>query len=160
MIRTVRDVESEKDEYLRMRKTLWPHACEDEHVEDIHNMVNGIPFYEDEITWKVYVVERPGGRLGGFIEISLRPSVSFAVSTPVAYVEGWYVDAEHRKQGDGRLLMEAAEIWALEKGCRELVSDVEVENVRSHQAHKALGFKEAFRNDEEVYYKKIVKGSD
>lgn len=60
----------------------------------------------------------------------------------MAYLEGWYVAPDCRRQGVGTDLVQAAEAWARERGCRELGSDTHIENVVSRQAHRALGFEE------------------
>jgi aminoglycoside 6'-N-acetyltransferase I len=60
----------------------------------------------------------------------------------VAYLEGWYVDPDCRRQGLGGRLVAAAEPWAKARGCREFASDTHVENLVSRAAHRALGFEE------------------
>jgi aminoglycoside 6'-N-acetyltransferase I len=86
-----------------------------------------------------------GSRLLGFIEVSIRDWAEGCATQPVGYIEGWYVDPEHRRKGVGRGLVEAAECWAASRGCTEMGSDAEVENRVSQQAHVALGYTEATR---------------
>jgi aminoglycoside 6'-N-acetyltransferase I len=93
----------------------------------------------------VFVAERPGGGLCGFVEASLRSRADGCDTTPVGYVEGWYVDEDMRRRGVGRALVEAAEAWARSKGCRQMASDAELWNDVSHRAHGALGFEEVAR---------------
>jgi GNAT superfamily N-acetyltransferase len=64
-------------------------------------------------------------------------------TSPVAFLEGWYVIPSARRQGAGRALVAAAEAWAPEQGCREFASDTELENTESAAAHRALGFEDA-----------------
>ncbi len=78
----------------------------------------------------------------GFIELTLRSHVEGCDSSPVGYVEAWYVAMEYRGRGVGRALMGAAERWCRERGCSHLGSDTEVTNVLSQAAHRALGFSE------------------
>ncbi|TGB02255.1 GNAT family N-acetyltransferase [Halobacillus salinus] len=156
MIRRVNEEEREKEEYVRMRKTLWPHASDSEHRQDIEHTTKGLPFYKNEWKWQVFVIERPNRSLGGFIELSLYPELPFVDSKPVAYIEGWYVDADLQRQGFGRKLVHAGEYWALEQGCLEIASDVECDNVGSQEAHMSLGFRESHRSNEGVYYKKYI----
>jgi len=70
----------------------------------------------------------------------------------VGYLEGWYVDPEHRRQGVGRALVEESERWARNQDCTEFASDATVDNDTSRLAHLAHGFVEAglircFRKD-------------
>lgn len=45
----------------------------------------------------------------GFVEVSLRDVAEGAWTSPVGYLEAWYVEPEFRKQGIGRKLFTAAE---------------------------------------------------
>jgi aminoglycoside 6'-N-acetyltransferase I len=45
-----------------------------------------------------------------------------------------------RRQGVGRALIAAVEVWARKQGLKELGSDTELENGSSIAAHAALGF--------------------
>ena len=85
-------------------------------------------------------MERVVGGLGGFVEVALRPWADGCETHPVGYIEAWYVDADLRKQGSGRALIEVAEDWAIEQGCSEMASDCELDNTISFQAHLALGY--------------------
>ncbi|MGP1347273.1 MAG: N-acetyltransferase family protein [Phycisphaerales bacterium] len=76
-------------------------------------------------------------------EASLRQYAEGAETSPVGYLEAWFVDQRHRHQGIGRALVDAAKRWARENGCSEFASDTEIENERSRAAHRALGFREA-----------------
>jgi aminoglycoside 6'-N-acetyltransferase I len=78
----------------------------------------------------------------GFAEVSRRPYAEGCETSPVGFLEGWYVVPECRRQGIGRALVAAAEAWARALGCREFASDALVENTLSAAAHRALGFEE------------------
>ena len=93
----------------------------------------------------VYVIDRGEGRIGGFIELSTRSYAEGCATSPVAYVEGWYVDADLRRTGVGRRLMEAAETWDRDRGYSELASDCDIDNEISFLAHPAIGFDETDR---------------
>lgn len=154
----IREVSEDMDlmEYLRMRRSLWPHHDDRSHLEDIHHMIKGEPFYKNELTWKVYIVERNNGNLGGFIELSLYPELDFCDSKPVGYIEGWYVDEDLRRKGFGKELVHHGIEWAKKQRCSEIASDVEVENSISLNAHRNLGFVETHQDSECIYYKKAL----
>lgn len=102
----------------------------------------------------VFVYARADGRLGGFIEVGLRSYAEGCSTSPVAYVEGWYVDDDLRRSGVGRALVVEAEAWALRRGLTEMASDTGLENNVSIAAHRALGFEEVERA---VLFKKPLR---
>jgi aminoglycoside 6'-N-acetyltransferase I len=125
-------------EWLRMRLNLWGGAAE-EHIQDIAN------YFTTPQRGVTFVVERTGGRLCGFIEVSLRNYAEGCVTSPVPYIEGWYVDAESRGHRLGTHLVQSAEAWARNQGLKEIASDTQIENAVSIQAHKVLGYEEVER---------------
>ncbi|PSB62488.1 GNAT family N-acetyltransferase, partial [Chroococcidiopsis cubana CCALA 043] len=68
-----------------------------------------------------------------------------ATQSPVAYVEGIYVEDEYRKQGIGTKLIQFAQQWAIERGCMELASDALLDNTASYDFHTKVGFQEVER---------------
>ena len=131
--------EEDQAEWLRMRRALWPDCAETMHRFELQR-------YAAAPGGSVAVFVCDGdGRLGGFVEVSIRDRVDGSFSDRVALIEGWYVDPELRGQGLGRLLIERAEQWARDRGLSELASDAEITNEPSLRAHEALGFKETFR---------------
>lgn len=78
----------------------------------------------------------------GFLEIRLRDCAEGASSSPVAFIEGWFVLPEHRRQGLGKALVQAAENWAASRGCIEIASDTQIDNRVSIAAHERLGYKQ------------------
>jgi aminoglycoside 6'-N-acetyltransferase I len=80
------------------------------------------------------------GKPAGFIELGLRSYAEGCDTSPVPYIEGIYVEAEHRRSGIGRALVAAAERWAKQHGHTEMASDARVENDTSLAAHRAYGF--------------------
>jgi aminoglycoside 6'-N-acetyltransferase I len=121
-----------------MRRALWD-ECPDEQQAREMEEIRGSDWDE------VFLAERPGSGLCGFLEASLRSRADGCDSTPVGYIEGWYVDEDVRRRGVGRALVQAAEAWARSRGCRQMASDAELWNDVSHQAHGALGYHEAAR---------------
>ena len=84
-------------------------------------------------------------RLGAFLEASIRSHVEDCETDNVGYLEGWFVEFRYRRLGVGRELVRYAENWAREKGCTEMASDAEVDNLISQQAHNNLGYNETSR---------------
>ncbi len=79
----------------------------------------------------------------GFIELTVRSSAEDCMTSPVGYIEAWYVDPDHHAKGVGRALMQAGFEWARAQGCREVGSDARAENDASARAHAAMGFQDA-----------------
>lgn len=122
-----------------MRRALWPDIA-------------GEGESADAAAWlarphaAVIVAARPDGEgLAGFTELDLRPYVDGCTTSPVAYLEGWWVDADVRGTGVGAALVRASEVWARAQGCREFASDALLDNSTAHAAHRAVGFTEVER---------------
>ena len=94
---------------------------------------------------RVFVALRPDGSLGGFVEVGTRPYAEGCETSPVGYIEGWYVDADVRRHGYGRALLDAAEEWARAAGYIEMASDALLDNTVSHRAHGRCGYQEIER---------------
>lgn len=95
--------------------------------------------------WAVFLARTSGDQPAGFIEAHLREYAEGAESSPVAYLEGWYVVPAYRRRGVGARLVQAAEHWAQSRGCTEIASDTSIENKGSIEAHKHLGYVEVER---------------
>jgi aminoglycoside 6'-N-acetyltransferase I len=131
----VRDVRAaDAGEWRRLRHALWPETTEVDHATDWREYDGATA------THVILVAERPDGRLAGFAEVRLRSHADECASSPVAFLEGWFVDVDARRRGVGRALVVEAEAWAREHGCSEFASDTEADNSASLAAHRALGF--------------------
>ena len=124
-----------------MREALWPEGESSGHASEIEQFFAGALKMPLEVL--LAVDER--GRPVGFAELSIRNYAEDCVTDRVAYLEGWYVDAEWRRRGVGKALVAAAEAWARAQGCTEFGSDALLENETSAAAHRALGFEETVR---------------
>jgi aminoglycoside 6'-N-acetyltransferase I len=137
---TIRAVtEHDLNEWFRLRKQLWDQTSHEDHRGEMLDIL------EHSEAQLVLVADTGNGRLAGFLEASIRPYVEDCSTDHVGYLEGWYVDSDHRKRGVGRALVEAAEDWAFEKGCTEMASDAELGNEVSLAAHRGLGYEETSR---------------
>jgi aminoglycoside 6'-N-acetyltransferase I len=123
-----------------MRAALWPEADPAELAHETVKHFAGMRAADE-----VWVAEEVTGGLMGFLELSLRAYAEGCASSPVPYIEAWYVTAEARHLGVGRALVEAAENWARLRGHKEIASDAALENDASHAAHRSLGFEEVER---------------
>lgn len=125
---------SDRHAYQQLREKLWP---------DCSDSDNDSWFAREDAT--TFVAEREDGSLCGFVEVGSRPYAEGCESSPVGYIEGWWVDAEMRERGIGRGLIGAAEQWARARGYKEMASDALIDNAVSHSAHLALGYAEVER---------------
>jgi aminoglycoside 6'-N-acetyltransferase I len=90
----VRLVEREdKSEWLRMRTALWPESPGDHEPEISEFLVRERP------GTAVFVAEQGDGHLCGFIECGSRAYAEGCLTSPVGYIEGWWVDPDFREQG-------------------------------------------------------------
>jgi aminoglycoside 6'-N-acetyltransferase I len=128
----------DKPEWLRMRLLLWPEVGSAGLTEDMDRIL------ADALT-PVFVLERPDGRLGGFLEAGTRTYAEGCVTAPVGYIEGWFVDEDLRRQGYGHQLAKAAEDWARSQGLQEMGSDTWLDNEGSIRAHLAMDYNEVER---------------
>jgi aminoglycoside 6'-N-acetyltransferase I len=129
---------ADREEWLRMRRDLWPEGSAAEHQAEIDAFFAG-PLREP---LAVLIASDDSGRTRGFAELSIRAYAEGCQSDRVGYLEGWYVVPEARRSGVGRALIEGAEAWAVERGCPEFASDTLIVNEVSEAAHHALGFEE------------------
>ena len=129
---------SDLDALVTLRRRLWPDESEEEHRSEARAILAGVP--RSTLPLVVFVADHESKTIG-FVEVGLRSHADGCDATrPVGFIEGWYVDAEHRRCGIGRALLRAAEAWCQEQGCSEVASDTWADNETSQLAHVALGF--------------------
>lgn len=141
------------DAWLAMRAALWPDAKLDELQSEVAAFFAAD--LEPTMLHRVFVAEAGGGALVGMLELSLRPFADGCASSPVPFIEGWYVASEARRRGIGGALVRAAEEWAIAQGFTEMASDALLDNQVSHRAHAAAGFEEVERA---IRFRKTLKG--
>lgn len=128
----------DKPGWLRMRHGLWPEAHLDYLSLDLDKLLN-------DPDAGIFVASDADGKLVAFIEAGLRDHAESCETSPVGYIEAWYVDPHVRGQKLGRDLVRTAEQWAREKGCTEMASDTWLDNEASIAAHLKLGYYEVER---------------
>jgi aminoglycoside 6'-N-acetyltransferase I len=145
---------SDRKRWLALRCQLWPDEREDLLTEDTLRFFAEPDRRGGMLPEAVVVAEDPknGPDILGFAELSRRLYAEGCESSPVGFLEGWFVVASARGRGIGRALVEAGEEWARTVGCKEFASDTLVDNIGSAAAHRALGFEEVevircFRKD-------------
>lgn len=125
------------DGWIGLRAALWPEESRAQLADSAVRF-----FKRPEPTLEAVLVAVAADRVIGFAELSRRPYAEGCVTTPVGFLEGWFVAPEWRGRGVGRALVSAAEQWARDQGCREFASDTRSDNVSGAAAHFALGFEE------------------
>ncbi len=125
-----------------MRLALWPAAIVDELADETAHYF-ATP--DQRACPKMVFVAERDIELVGMIELSLRSVADGCVSSPVPYIERWFVVDNARRQGAGAALVAASEQWARAQGFSEIASDAQLENHVGESAHKSLGFAEVER---------------
>ncbi len=137
---TIREIsQTDLTEWLQLALVLWP----DYEVSEMQTLLR---FIYESPTQTSFLVRDAQGAAVGFMNLALRTDyVPGATQSPVAYVEGIYVQPAYQQQGIGRRLIRRAEEWARQQGCVELASDVLLDNTTSAAFHKTVGFAEVDR---------------
>src|SRR5687767_6503667 len=135
-IRTM--VESDRGEWVRLRRALWPGSLSDHDVETRK-------YFESRSSGRITFGAEADGSLVGFLELDYRKYAPGCASSPVAFIEGLYVEPMLQRRGVGGALVEAAEASARAQGDLEIASDAELENTDGIAAHVALGYEEVER---------------
>ncbi len=136
----------QKMAWRQMRQALWPEMTEEENLHETEAMMTATPRFF------VRVAMNREDKPVGFVEATLRSDyVNGCATSPVAFLEGIYVEPRVRRRGVARALVNAVEAWGRARGCREFASDALLENASSHSMHAGLGFEETERV---VYFRK------
>ncbi|MGB8984865.1 MAG: aminoglycoside 6'-N-acetyltransferase [Anaerolineales bacterium] len=133
-----RATHEDKPDWLRMRQGLWPEAPLEFLTYDLDNRLA-------DPDYAVFIAFDADGNRVGYIEIGLRDYGEGCETSPVGYIESWFVDEHLRGRKLGRELVCVGEGWAREKGCTEMASDTWLDNETSIAAHLKLGYEEAER---------------
>lgn len=133
-------------QWAPLRQALWPDEDATQLADEIDEILAGGAI--------VFLAFDNQGAAIAFAEAALRHDyVNGTESSPVGFLEGWYVAPQWRGKGVGRALVAAVEGWARDQGCREFASDALLDNSASLAAHAACGFEETERV---VYFRKLL----
>ncbi|HJS20999.1 MAG TPA: GNAT family N-acetyltransferase [Anaerolineales bacterium] len=130
--------QDDKPEWLWMRHGLWPEAP----LEYLALDLDALLVDEDAA---VFLAFNADGQPVAFIEVRLRAYAEGCETSPVGYIEAWFVGIHVRGQKLGRDLIGVAEQWARERGCSEMASDTWLDNEAGIAAHLRMGYQEADR---------------
>ncbi|MGA8073048.1 MAG: GNAT family N-acetyltransferase [Candidatus Acidiferrales bacterium] len=108
----------------------------------------GYPSSEDEIRARLagieaapehalFVAETADGKLAGFLNVYVMRTIDSDARTEIAAL---VVDDAHRSLGVGKVLIEQAEAWARENGCRAIGLRSNVIRERAHRFYERLGY--------------------
>ena len=121
----------------------------------------GYPATEKELAERLAkLIRRPGedvvliaeasGETVGWLHVSVTPLLEVPLS---AEVNGLIVDEANRSQGAGAKLLEAAERWAADKGCKRILVRSNVIRERAHGFYLRHGY-EHFKT-QKVFHKSL-----
>ncbi len=103
-------------------------------AEQIRSRLEGM---RDSDQYAVYVVERPEGKVAGWIGVSIFRTVAV---DPCAEITGLVVDSDVRSLGMGSALVEIAEEWARSRGCNAISVRSNVKRGDAHRFYERHGF--------------------
>jgi aminoglycoside 6'-N-acetyltransferase I len=129
--------QEDKPEWFRMRKGIWPEAPDEYLNFDMDEIFVNDDYY--------VIFACDGDKPIGLTEVQIKEYGEGCETSPVGYIEGWFVQEEYRGQSIVGVMTQAAENWVREKGCTEMASDTWLDNEPSIRAHLKLGYSEAER---------------
>lgn len=115
------------------------------HGSSLEDLESGFKKDIDNKDTIVFIVEEKE-KIVGFAQCGLRYDyVEGTNSSPVAYLEGIFIEEDYRKKGYAKELVNHCEKWSKDKGCLELASDCELANEGSLKFHMSIDFIETNR---------------
>ena len=120
----------EAGDWLRLRNLLWEG---DDHISEIEKYFSGILEEPNE----VLIAKDNLGNVVGHVELSIREDIDGLVGKKTGYIEGLYIEEDHRFCSLSRVLLRASENWARSRGCVAFASDRE-DRVIIHVKYQAI----------------------
>lgn len=129
-------------------------ACRPARAEDAHRVALlcqqlGYPVSPEDVQRRlerirrdeqhaIYVAGPLGGPVIGWVHVFVRPLVVIGLH---AEIGGLVVDEGCRRRGVGQLLMQQAEQWARERGCRAVYLRSNVVREEAHAFYEGIGYR-------------------
>ena len=136
-IKIRRVTQEDKSEWFHMRKGIWPEAPDEYLNFDMDEILASDNYF--------VIFACDGDKPIGLTEVKIRDYGEGCETSPIGYIEGWFVQEEYRGKGIVGIMTQAAENWVREKGCTEMASDTWLDNESSIRAHVKMGYYEAER---------------
>ena len=136
-------------QWLPLRAALWPDTPLAAHRAEARALLrdaNAVAF--------LALADGTAGFAEGSVRRDYVNGSESPPGTPVAYLEGLYVVPAQRRRGVARALVAAVADWGRARGCIELASDTQLDNLDSQAVHTALGFAETARA---VFYRRTLR---
>lgn len=131
-----------KKSEARVLAELAIQMWKDNTIQDLEKLFESVTQSDNAVCFVKYVENTAVG----FAQCQIRTDyVEGTTTSPVGYLEGIFVDENHRQNGYAKELLKECERWAKDKKCSEFASDCELGNVDSLKFHIATGFEEANR---------------
>lgn len=139
------------ERWALLRQGLWPEQPLAEHREEALDLLRAA-----SPDAAAFLALDAMGVAVGLAEAAIRRDyVNGCDTSPVAFLEGIFVDPVARRSGCAQALVEAVIRWGQERGCTELASDADIANQASHAFHRSVGFAETERV---VYFRRRIPG--
>lgn len=103
-------------DWLMLRDKLW---TGDNHAREIEQYFAGQLFEPVE----VLIARDRSGHAVAHVELSIRHDLEELKGIKTGYIEGLYVEPEHRRTGLVQHLLRESEHWASSVGCQAFASD-------------------------------------
>src|SRR5262245_51464183 len=98
--------------WITLRAALWPEQSREELAASAAQFFSALksgPGTMPEVVFVALDTEAASPALVGFAEVSRRLYAEGCETSPVGFLEGWYVMPEYRRRGVGRALVDACE---------------------------------------------------
>ncbi len=109
-------------------------------------------------TWgaqKIIMAKNNDDKNIGFAIFTIRKEyVEGARQSPTGYLEGIFVEPDHRKKGIAMEFVKMGEEWAKANGCIQMGSDTWLNDKQSRKFHKSVGF---WEEEEVVHFLKDIE---
>ena len=125
-------------QWKRMRGELYASLDDEFHLKEMEEI-------SQRTDWICRFIVNAEKEIIGLLELSSRNVVDGCLSSPVAYLEGLYLEPGHRGRGYGCSVLEKVVNWCRQNGFSELATDTELNNAAAQAFYTSFGFEEQDR---------------